>query len=555
MKQQRVASGAAVGVCVALAGCTTIGDPAPLRIEPPALDIDVSLGAPVPAASLRVFATDTDVTASAKLSLDDPALGTLAGATFTPDGHRGGAATILVEAEGTSVQVAVAVRIHGVRFTGGVPASASTWLAPGNDVAAAHPVEPGDGAVLPPGLGKLEVDFGADDADDVHQVSLTSAYADIHVYAPGTPGPRHIELTADEWQAVASTNRGGAAALEVRSTTRGGGAPVHVTSAHLELADVDPSSLVFGGAAADATGALVSTPQLYRYDMPRAAIDPFVREPADGTGCIGCHIAVSPDGKRIAGAGKATAAGGIVGMIIDTGTRSVTAVADAPPWNTGVYDPGGRLVTSNTATGELALRDGATAAVIATLALGEPAAGPAISPDGHSLAYAAMAAPEAGNPAGTALRVRPWDAATATVGPAITVAAAAGILAPEFSSDGGWLIYTRSTEPTERGIVGGAVVRADGSAPPVELTTGATDQIPRWASPLGPARAGGRDPEPFAWIVFGSARAVGASPMPGTVKSLWLAAFYPARGALGRPIHLPGQSLALSALHSPYALP
>jgi hypothetical protein len=100
-----------------------------------------------------------------------------------------------------------------------------------------------------------------------------------------------------------------------------------------------------------------------------------------------------------------------------------------------------------------------------------------------------------------------------------------------------------------------AVVRADGRAPPVELTTGATDQIPRWASPLGPARAGGRDPEPFAWIVFGSARAVGASPMPGTVKSLWLAAFYPARGALGRPIHLPGQSLALSALHAPYALP
>ena len=60
------------------------------------------------------------------------------GATFTPDGHRGGAATILVEAEGTSVKVAVAVRIHGVRFTGGVPASASTWLAPGNDVSSAR---------------------------------------------------------------------------------------------------------------------------------------------------------------------------------------------------------------------------------------------------------------------------------------------------------------------------------------------------------------------------------------------------------------------------------
>jgi len=43
--------------------------------------------------------------------------------------------------------------------------------------------------------------------------------------------------------------------------------------------------------------------------------------------------------------------------------------------------------------------------------------------------------------------------------------------------------------------------------------------------------------------------------MPGTVKSLWLAAFYPTRGVLGRPFHIPGQTLALSALHAPYPLP
>jgi hypothetical protein len=43
--------------------------------------------------------------------------------------------------------------------------------------------------------------------------------------------------------------------------------------------------------------------------------------------------------------------------------------------------------------------------------------------------------------------------------------------------------------------------------------------------------------------------------MPGQVKSLWLAAFAPGRGVISRPIHLPGQSLALSVLHAPYALP
>jgi hypothetical protein len=40
------------------------------------------------------------------------------------------------------------------------------------------------------------------------------------------------------------------------------------------------------------------------------------------------------------------------------------------------------------------------------------------------------------------------------------------------------------------------------------------------------------------------------------VKSLWLAAFYPARGVLAQPFHLPGQARALfSVLHAPYALP
>jgi hypothetical protein len=91
--------------------------------------------------------------------------------------------------------------------------------------------------------------------------------------------------------------------------------------------------------------------------------------------CIGCHIAVSPDGKRIVDA--------------------------------GMVGPSGAIV-----------------------ALGEPAAALAISPDGHVLVYAAMAAAEANNPTGTALRVRPWNAATAAVGPAITVATAAGVLRP-----------------------------------------------------------------------------------------------------------------------------
>jgi len=522
-------------------GCTT--GASGLRVEPAAIDADVDLAQPAPQVDLRVFADDNDVTDEASFALAGKPLGTIAGARWISDGHTGGTAQIMVSAAGGVATVPVTARVHETRFAG-APAGAAGWFTSA-DVAVNQPLDPEDGAALPPSLGKLEVDFGADDGDDIHEVAVTAPYLDIRVYAPGAPGPRHLELDADEWQAIGGTTRGDGFALDVRSTKSGGGAPVHIVSAHLEVADLDASALVFGAADADATGAITGRPELYRYDIQHAAVTPFAS--AD---CIGCHVAVSPDGKRIAAAGMAVSGGALVGMTIDVASGAVTIANDS--WNTGVYDPGGRLLTSFTTTGELTLRDGTTAAPIQTLALGEPAAGPTISLDGRSLAYALMTAPEVGNPAGIALRVRPWDAATAAVGAPITVATDAGILAPQFSSDGAWILYTRSTEPTERGIVGGAVVRADGSAPPVVLTAGLGDQIPRWASPIASVRSGGRDAEPVAWIAFSSTRAVGAS--PSLVKSLWLAAYYPERGVLARPFRLPGQSQMLAVMHAPYAL-
>jgi hypothetical protein len=535
--------------CVVAMGCTS---PSVLRVEPAQIDLDVELHEPAPSVGLRVFRDDTDVTGRATFALAGAPVATIAEARLVSDGYTGGAATLTVSVDADTASIPVTATIHETRLVAGTSNVVPSWFTSTQDALVSQPLEPSDGAVVPPDLGALDVEFGADDADNIHEVVVTAPYLDLRVYAMGAPGPRQVSLDGDEWRAIASTARGASIALAVRSTQAGGGATVHATSATVDIADLDASELVFGGAPTDASGAIAGRPQLYRYDMHRAAVAPFAQAPADGSGCIGCHIAVSPDGKRIAGAGMVAAGGAIVGMIIDTSTRGLV-VADTSPWNTGTYDPSGLLVTSNTATGELILRDGTTAAPIATLALGEPAAGPTISLDGRFLAYAQMTAPEGGNPAGPALRVRPWDAATATVGAPITVVADAGVLAPEFSSDGAWLLYTRSTEPSERGIVGGAVVRADGSAPPIPLTTGAGDQIPRWASAIASSHAGGRDAEPMAWVAFASSRAVG--PRPGTTKSLWLAPFYPDRGAFGPAVHLPGQPRDLFALHAPYALP
>jgi hypothetical protein len=96
-------------------------------------------------------------------------------------------------------------------------------------------------------------------------------------------------------------------------------------------------------------------------------------------------------------------------------------------------------------------------------------------------------------------------------------------------------------------------VRSDGSGTIVALTSDPLDQLAPWASPIAPARAGNRDPEPMAWIAVVSSRPVGGSAT--SPRQLWLEAFYPERGVVKPAFHLPGQPATLQLLHGPIALP
>ena len=98
------------------------------------------------------------------------------------------------------------------------------------------------------------------------------------------------------------------------------------------------------------------------------------------------------------------------------------------------------------------------------------------SPDGSALAYVSLdtgSGDAASEPIGNALRIRPWDARTATVGAPVELArGAAGVLLPSFSSDGRWIAYGEGTpDPTRLNEVpiGAAAVRTDGSGTTVPL--------------------------------------------------------------------------------------
>src|SRR5262245_54788459 len=164
-------------------------------------------------------------------------------------------------------------------------------------------------------------------------------------------------------------------------------------------------------------------------------------------------------------------------------------------WNAASFDPSGALVTAF--TGTLTLRDGTTALPIKTLPTALPASQPAISHDGHSLAYVGGPIdPATTQPINQELRVHDWDATTGTLGPGRVLVPQHGsdwVKLPDFSSDGRWIAFSRASGQSLP-ATGVAVIRSDGTAPPIELTN-ASDDCARFASPIRAARSGRAGPE------------------------------------------------------------
>ena len=259
-------------VCAVASGCTGVVDSTALRVEPPTIDLTVDLALPAPSAAMQVFVvnadgTEDDVTAGASFALDGAQLGELSGANFTSDGLTGGAATIHIAYGGFATSIPATVSIYGRRIVDGTPAGADTFASASPTPFDAH-LDPQDGAVIPPGIGRMSLSFAANDLDDAHQITITAPYLDLAILAPGVPGPREVDLSASECGAITHTGRGGAVELEVASLQSSAPATSRVTTVGLEVADLDASSLLVSGLA-DVVGGITDAdhPGLRRYDM------------------------------------------------------------------------------------------------------------------------------------------------------------------------------------------------------------------------------------------------------------------------------------------------
>jgi hypothetical protein len=523
-----------------IAACTGEIDETPaLTVEPSAIELVVDPAIAPQPITVHAALGERDVTADIALAFDGTDLGPLAGATFTSDGRTGGSAMLAITADGQTVHIPITIDIRSARIAPGAALNARDLFANAPRAETTRALEPGDGAVLPANLGGLDIDFAADPTDDLHEVAITAPHLDIRVYAPGAAGPRHIELTPAEWRAIAATARGAGVELAVTSLATAAPTAASVSRAHLGIADLDAMSLWISAAQG-------GVPSLWRYDFDAGRASLFASA-SDGT-CIGCHVAVSPDGTRVIAAHALPGTQTLVPAIIDTSQHAIVASPPAATtWGSAVFDPSGLLVTAQ--LGALTLRDGNTFEPLATLDPTVLATTPAISADGHTLVVTALDTPVA-NVAGPSIRAAAWDAATHSIGPPHELAHAApneDLLEPDISLDATLVAFARIPNPATSGsyLHGQIDIVPLAGGFPIPLISDAT--MPRFASALSSATTDSTT-ERMTWLIITSARPIADRTPPW--GQLWLAAYFPDRNTLSRPFHLPGQPADLRVIHA-----
>jgi hypothetical protein len=283
-----------------------------LLVTPPDATLDITQGGAAATThfTATLIANGSDVSASAQWTLDNPAVGTINGGTFTASGAAGG--TVLVQAtyNGSSGQALLHLRLHASGGSCmGCPTIPPLNPTPPSCGAPAAPqlVYPADGVLLPPNMNVIEVQFMPGVGTNAYEIDFTNGTTEVRLSTPCVPitdtrgvatGGCGFTLDPTMWKWVATTNRGGdPVTVSVRATTDGSCAsPSNSVAVSFAQQDLNGGlyywqSLVVGGIAGKTGG-------IYRYDFgnPSQAATAFLT-PASGS-CVGCHF-LSRDGTRM----------------------------------------------------------------------------------------------------------------------------------------------------------------------------------------------------------------------------------------------------------------
>jgi hypothetical protein len=523
--------------------------PSMLTLVPSDVTLQVRDGVAVEqvfAATLTTGAGEVlDVSDRVRFTLQDSGFGRFEGPTLRVAGAAAGTTSIRASVDGAFATASLRVEVSSRRVDGSAPADAAGLFVGAEDPAAAPAiVYPAEGVLVPRNLGDLEVHWTDGAGHDVFEVALTGDGVDLRVYTGGG-ATGWASFAPSEW-ALAARNAG-RVELAVRAVRRADPSVIGASARRaVDLTSDDLAGGLYYWASATTGGAPVG---IYRHDAGapgQPAERFFTTAESPDRRCVACH-ALSRDGSRMAvtyDGGNRSAA------IVDVASQTPLVGAEREYWNFASFWPdASKLVTSR--DGVLTIRDGATAAAIATVATGGQARQADVHPDGTALVYVRSSGMQDWAVAGGDLVTQTYDPGTGELGdPVPQVTDGGNNYYPSWSPDGEWILFNRSTESSYDARSAELwVVKADGGLPPIKLDAanlgaGLTNSWARWAPFVGQ-----KDGEPLYWLTFSSKRDFGVRLVGTRRPQLWMAPFFPDRAADGadptRPaFRLPFQELS-----------
>jgi hypothetical protein len=509
-----------------------------LTINPPTSTLTLQDGMPANEdfTAIATFpdGTTKDVTSDVTFDVDG-AYGMFAAATLTMSVP--GKATVTGTLDTITGQAEVIGMLEGSRVDPSLPANVGDLFGSGSTEDPSRVptvVYPPAGVIVPRNLGDFEVHWTDASSNNVFEISLETDYADFKVYVPGGngtgggPDPSWMAFLATEWTASIGTEE------TITYQVRGADStmPGTVGSADPQIVKLSNEEML-GGIYYWASAGTTSPEGIWRHDMSMPGQPAQEFETLDQTAgrCIACHV-LSRDGTKMA---ITYDGGGEPADELDVASKTFQGGANS--WNFGTYTPDGTQFLAVEA-GDLVVRDQATQTVIGSMTSAGWVTHPDLSPDGTKLVYTRPTVTNCDWAfGGGQIYIRTYDQATLSFGPeTLLVANVFNNYYPSFSPDNAWVLFNQSGDNTATGAYNNPtasiwVVKADGSAPPVELaklntSVGLTNSWGRWApfaQTLGAASTN------MFWVTASSKRDFGVRLVGKAQPQIWMTPFFPDR--------------------------
>jgi hypothetical protein len=516
-----------------------------------------------------------DITSRVRFTIDNVALGSFSGSTFTSFTANGGYGTVIASAGVVQGQATLVVKIrqrYNDPAASGLPADPSPLFdGPGNEARKPTLVYPADGVLVPPNLQKLELQWRkGSDGNTVFELSFQSRSTDVKIYTrcvtPLGDGCAYLP-ESKVWRWLAESNRGNRLTFTARGTDDSGSAVGTATAIDIHFSFVDlEGALYYWTTPAGQENDDPEKAAIYRWDFgstSQTAPELVVEPSMTGGHCVGCH-SLSPDGRRL----FVTSEGSYEAYVLLFDTRAKQPIVpfdttDRVAWASWEWPDGARFLGTFADESETRFRShdinvyDFMGNFLETIAVGgsdaTPSAHPDWAPDGQTIAYTRIGVAE--DPEGGTTRrgqrasirivhktATGWSAPIALTDPE----QGKGRFYPTFSVDSRLILYNESIcadgndggncnmdDDPEASLwimepeVGAERVRLANADKPGIMDARARVQntFPKW-TPFTFKRTGELGSRLF-WFTFSSDRAYGLrSPDPGETL-IWMAGVDP----------------------------